>query len=92
MHLLQIGPVVLAGTEGEPFSGIGLAIKEQSPFDHTWFGGYTGGWAGYIPTAEEYPRGGYEIDTSPFTPEAANVLVEETVAALRDLKQSGGDA
>ncbi len=92
VHLLQIGPVVLGGTEGEPFSGIALAIKEQSPFEYTWFGGYTGGWAGYIPTAEEFPRGGYEIDTSPFTPEAAGVLVAETVAALRDLKQSGGDA
>jgi hypothetical protein len=92
VHLLQVGPVVLAGTEGEPFSGIGLAIKEQSPFPFTWFGGYTGGWAGYIPTPEEYPRAGYEVETSPFTPEAAGVLVTETVAALHELKQEGGPA
>jgi len=26
-----------------------------SPFPATWFGGYTGGWAGYIPTPEEFP-------------------------------------
>lgn len=92
VHLLQIGPVVLAGTEGEPFSGIGLAIKEQSPFPFTWFGGYTGGWAGYIPTPDEYPRAGYEIETSPFTPEAAGVLIAETVAALRELKLQEGQA
>jgi hypothetical protein len=87
LHLLQIGPVVLAGTEGEPFSGIGRAIKERSPFPHTWFGGYTGGWAGYIPTPEEYPAAGYEIDTSPFAPEAASALVEGAVAALNNLHQ-----
>ncbi|MGH2618757.1 MAG: hypothetical protein ACRDJC_26310, partial [Thermomicrobiales bacterium] len=86
LHLLQIGPVVLAGTEGEPFAEIGLAIKAGSPWPATWFGGYTGGWAGYIPTADAYPQGGYEVDTSPFAPEAADRLVAETLTALRDLK------
>jgi hypothetical protein len=90
VHLLQIGPVVLAGTEGEPFSGIGRAIKERSPFTYTWFGGYTGGWAGYIPTPEEYPRAGYEVETSPFTPDAAGALIEGAVAALHELHQQGG--
>jgi hypothetical protein len=90
VHLLQIGPVVLAGTEGEPFSGVGMAIKEQSPFPFTWFGGYTGGWAGYIPTPEEYPRAGYEVETSPFTPDAAGALIDGAVAALRELEQQGG--
>ncbi|HET8522616.1 MAG TPA: neutral/alkaline non-lysosomal ceramidase N-terminal domain-containing protein [Thermomicrobiales bacterium] len=85
LHLLQIGPVVFAGFEGEPFAEIGLAVKEQSPFEHTWFGGYTGGWAGYIPTADAYPHRGYEVDTSPFAPEAAQKVVDGTVAALKDL-------
>jgi hypothetical protein len=89
LHLLQIGPAVLAGTEGEPFAEIGLAIKEASPFPATWFGGYTSGWAGYIPTADAYPLMGYEVDTSPFAPEAAAQLVSETVAALKDLKGDG---
>jgi hypothetical protein len=87
LHLLQIGPAVFAGTEGEPFAEIGVAIKERSPFPATWFGGYTGGWAGYIPTAEEYPKQGYEVDTSPFSPDAAGVLIEETVAALETLAE-----
>lgn len=85
MHLLQIGPAVLVGTEGEPFAEIGLAVKAASPVADTWFGGYTGGWAGYVPTAEAYPLQGYEVETSPFAPEAADILVAETVAALRDL-------
>lgn len=84
LHLLQIGPAVLAGIPCEPFAEIALAIKARSPFPHTWFGGYTGGWSGYIPMPEEYPRGGYEVETSPFTPEAAGRVVEGVVAALGD--------
>ena len=82
LQLLRIGPAVFAGVPAEPFAEIGLAIKGRSPFPHTWFGGYVGGWSGYIPTPEEYPRGGYEVDTSPFTEAAAGRLVEDTVAAL----------
>jgi hypothetical protein len=87
VHLLQIGPAVLVGTEGEPFAEIGLAIKEASPIPATWFGGYTSGWAGYIPTADAYPLKGYEVETSPFAPEAAAQLVTETVAALKELQE-----
>jgi hypothetical protein len=89
LQLLQIGPAVLAGTEGEPFAEIGLEIKTRSPWPTTWFGGYTGGWAGYIPTPDAYPQGGYEVDTSPFAPEAAGRLVAETLAALADLEGNG---
>ena len=85
LHLLQVGPAVLVGTEGEPFAEIGLEIKAGSPWFSTWFGGYTGGWAGYIPTPDAYCQGGYEVDTSPFAPEAAGRLVTETLAALQDL-------
>ena len=85
LHLLQIGPAVLAGIPAEPFAEIGLAIKSRSPFPHTWFGGYVGGWSGYIPVPEEYSRGGYEVETSPFTRDAAGRVIEGTVAALQDL-------
>jgi hypothetical protein len=84
VNLLQIGPVMLAGTQGEPFVEIGLAIKEQSPFEHTWFGGYTSGWAGYIPMPDAYPLKGYEVETSPFTPDAAGALVDGTVGLLKE--------
>lgn len=85
LHTLRIGPAVIVGAEGEPFVEIGLEIKKRSPFPHTWFGGYTGGWAGYIPTADAYPERGYEVETSPFAPTAASELTEAAVAALNDL-------
>ncbi len=83
LHLLQIGPVVFAGVEGEPFCGTGKRVKSASPFPATWFGGYTGGWAGYIPTPEAFPQGGYEVETSPFAPDAAEALEEQVISALR---------
>jgi hypothetical protein len=89
LHLLQIGPALFAGMEGEPFVEIGLAVKARSPMPATWFGGYTGGWAGYIPTANAYPVGGYEVETSPFAPEAAAWLVEQTLAALEEFVNAG---
>jgi hypothetical protein len=85
LHAIRLGSIALVGVEGEPFSQIGRSIKDQSPFAHTWFGGYTGGWFGYIPTADEYPRQGYEVETSPFTPEAADLLVAETIQVLETL-------
>ena len=88
LHLFQIGPVVFAGVEGEPFSETGFLIKNASPFAATWFGGYTGGWAGYVPTAAERPRKGYEVDTAPFSETAAAELAEQVIAALNDLART----
>jgi hypothetical protein len=85
LHLMQIGPAVLVGMEGEPFVEIGLEIKRRSPFPGTWFGGYTAGWAGYLPVADAYPDRGYEVDITPFAPTGANALIDAAVAALNDL-------
>ena len=86
VHVLRIGPVVLAGVEGEPFAELGLEIKAASPFPHTWFGGYVGGWVGYIPTPDAYPLRGYEVETSPFAPAAAGVLTGAVAAMLTELE------
>jgi hypothetical protein len=85
LHVMQIGSAVIVGVEGEPFAEIGLEIKQRSPFPDTWFGGYTGGWAGYIPIADAYPEGGYEVDITPFAPSAASILVESTISVLNEL-------
>jgi len=82
LQLLRIGPAVVAGIPAEPFCQVGLAIKAASPFTHTFFGGYTNGCLAYIPTADAYPLGGYEVDTTPFSPEAADAVVAGTLAAL----------
>lgn len=88
MTVLQIGDIAMASIVGEPFVEIGLAIKERSPFPHTWFGGYVGEWAGYIPAAAAYPEKGYEVEISPFSPQAEQVLVDGVVALLNEMAAS----
>ena len=79
---LRIGPALLIGMEGEPFSAIGQAVKAASPSPVTWCGGYCGGWVGYIPTPDAYPIGGYEVETSPFAPEAARIITEAAIGLV----------
>jgi neutral/alkaline ceramidase-like enzyme len=92
LHVLRIGDAVLAAIPCEPFAEIALAIKAQSPFPHTWFGGYHGGWAGYLPVPEEYPRKGYEVNTTPYSQDAAGVAIHDTVSTLEDLNRAGSAA
>ncbi len=87
VQVLMLGDIALAGTQGEPFCEIALAVKDRSPFPTTWFGGYTGPWLAYIPTAEEYPKKGYEVDTTPFAPEAAGMLVDEASRLLAEIAE-----
>lgn len=88
VELLRIGDVAIVGCNGEPFCEIGLAVKAASPFGVTFFGGYTGAALGYIPWPDAYEQGGYEVETTPYAPEAAPLLVEAVVAALEDLARA----
>lgn len=77
--------IALVAMPGEPFVEIGLGVKRDSPFEHTLFSGYSNvGWA-YIPMPDAYPLGGYEVEITPFSPEAAGQIIGESLALLRDL-------
>ena len=85
LELLRIGDVALVGCNGEPFCAIGAAVKAASPFGVTFFGGYTGPSLGYIPWPDAYDEGGYEVETTPYAPEAASRLVDAAARALASL-------
>lgn len=81
--------IVLQAIAAEPFVLIGRQVKDRSPFAYTLFSGYSNvGWA-YLPTADAYPLGGYEIEISPFAPEAAELLIESCLDMLHALSGSG---
>ncbi|MGH9660928.1 MAG: hypothetical protein ACRD96_20435, partial [Bryobacteraceae bacterium] len=81
VQILRIGEVALVAMPGEPFAEIGAAIKKASPFAFTMFCGYSSGPGGdYMPIESEYPRGGYEVDRTPYGTGAAEKLVRETIA------------
>jgi hypothetical protein len=86
-HFITFGDVALVGCNIEPFCETGMAIKQQSPFPVTCLSGYTNGRLAYMATPLEWPKGGYEVENSPFGQYATETLVEEvlrTLAALRD--------
>ncbi len=81
VHGVRIGPVALVGVPVELFCEIGMAIRDAAPFATTLVSGYWNGYRNYLPTDAERPRGGYEIDISPFRPGAA-ALVEDASARV----------
>jgi len=87
-HIVCFGDVALVGCNIEPFCEIGMAVKNQSPFPVTIMAGYTNGRMAYMPTAEEWPKGGYEVENSPFGQGAAKTLIGEILKTLASLRQS----
>ena len=77
MHAISFGDVALVSCNIEPFCEIGMAIKRQSPFPITCMSGYTNGRLAYLATSDEWPKGGYEVENSPFGRNAAEVLTRE---------------
>lgn len=87
----RIGDLALVTTPAEVFNEIGVQIKAASPFAHTFFLGYANDSIGYIPVAEAYAEGGYEVvHASQVAPEAASILVAACVGLLKDLHKTVG--
>ncbi len=81
----RIGNVAFAGLGGEVFHEIGRAIKKASPFPHTFIITHCNGRAGYLVVKEAYPEGGYEVKTTHFAPEAAEIVLQEVTLLLKQL-------
>ncbi|PFA25644.1 alkaline ceramidase [Bacillus cereus] len=65
IQLFRINEGSFTGIPMEPFSETALAIKESLNNERAFFGGYTNGYIGYLPTKEEYTYGGYEVELNP---------------------------
>lgn len=77
----------------ELFCEVSNEVRDRSPFPYTFYFGYTNGWFGYLPTAAEWPRGGYEVETvSPFTSSAEKDLKESVLGYLQGEMQSNSPA
>jgi hypothetical protein len=82
---IRIGATALVSVPGEPFIEIGQQIVANSPFTHTLFSGYSNGGFGYLPARTAFEEGGYEVETSPFSPQAAEIVIQEARRMLDDL-------
>ena len=70
-----------------------LVWETESPFDRTIALGYCNGCIGYVPTADAYPDGGYEVEqafkyygTLMIAPDSERLIKAATLTLLRDLK------
>ena len=61
IQVIRVNDIVLAGLSVEAFAGTGMAIKARSPFEHTQVLGYSNGCVCYLPRAQDYPPGGWDI-------------------------------
>lgn len=87
---LAIGDCAVVGMPGEIFVKIGLAVTEQSPFARTIPISHTNGSPGYIPTADQVPLGGYEVEQARacryglfIVPESDQAMIDGALAALQ---------
>lgn len=80
-----LGDVAFVGLGGEVLTEIGMAIKAGSPCRHTFVITHCNGAAGYLAPGELHVEGGYEVRSSRFAPQAADVVVRESIRLLHDL-------
>jgi neutral ceramidase len=67
----------------ELFCEIAMEVRSRSPFPYTFYFGYANGWLGYLPTREEFAKGGYEPGVSPYTERGSEDLVRAVVSYLQ---------
>ncbi len=58
---LSIGDLAISLLPGEVFLRLGLHIRDASPFQHTLVSAYNNVSLQYIPTADQFPEGEFEI-------------------------------
>lgn len=57
---MLIGEVAIVGVPGELFTGLGVDLKERSPFQYTYIVSLANDWMGYLPDQEAHELGGYQ--------------------------------
>ncbi len=85
--LIGIGDLRIATLPGEPFLAVAERVREDLG-EHTLVLGYCDGVSGYLPTADEYAHGGYEVCDAhryygmpgPYAPGSAERLADAVVS------------
>ena len=82
---VAIGKVAFFGIPGEPFNGIGRAIKDTEGFDLIIPCCLVNGSEGYFPMKDAYDEGGYEARSSIFKAGVAELIIAQGKEMLTEL-------
>lgn len=86
---VQIGKIAMLGIPGEPFTDIGVGIKEADGWSMIMPCALTNGDAGYFPMQSAFDEGGYEARTSQYKAGVAERIIDggkKVLNSLLDLK------
>ncbi len=84
---LKLGPVAFVGMPGEPFTEIGVKIKEADGFKMIMPCALTNGCYGYFPAKSAFDEGGYEARTSNYTPAVFEEMIKCGKTILAELEE-----
>ncbi len=82
LYCISFGDVAFASAPFEMFNTNGIALRAASPYKMTFNCSYTNGACGYMPSAEGFDHGGYEVDTCYFEKGTGERVVNESVRIL----------
>ena len=85
---VAIGDIGFAVAPYEMFDTNGMQIKEKSSYTMTFVCAYSNGRYGYIPSKIAWPNGGYEVDTCKYVEGTGEMLADELVGLLDQLKEN----
>lgn len=87
LSVVAIGNVAMIGVPGEPFTGIGLGFKQAQGWDLILPTCTTNGaLGGYFPMRDSYEDGGYEARQSNFAAGVAELMIEEGLNLLAQMR------
>jgi hypothetical protein len=83
---MRIGKIGIFGIPGEPFTGVGLGLKETQGYDLVLPCCNTNAKEGYFPMREAYLEGGYEARSSNFKEGVAERIITEGQRILGNIR------
>ncbi len=83
---IKIGDIALVGMPGEPFTEVGVKIKDTEGWRLIMPCGLVNAYEGYFPVKSAYDEGGYEARTSRFKSGVAERVIEGGKEVLNNLK------
>ena len=84
---VKIGDVAMVGIPGEPFTDIGVGIKEAEGWSMIMPCALTNGGMGYFPMMSAYDEGGYEARSSRFKAGVAEAIIDNSKKLLDDMRK-----